>query len=147
MPLQLSIAKIRALANLPEPQIDQSRAVAKDLIATTLIQAQNEHVLGAQTELLNEAGQLAAKQGDLAGAEKAFRQAADVAKAAALPREEGEACLHLSQFYRVTNQPTKAAVVIDQGIQAVQRVEEAYDLPVFVAKRRRSSRARRSAGI
>src|SRR5882757_413043 len=71
VPLQLSIAKIRALANLPEPQIDQSRAMAKDLIATTLIQAQNEHVLGAQTELLNEAGQLAAKQGDLAGAEKA----------------------------------------------------------------------------
>jgi CHAT domain-containing protein len=135
VPLQLSIAKIRALANLPEPQIDQSRAIAKELIATTLIQAQNEHVLGAQTELLNEAGQIAAKQGDLAGAEKAFRQAADVAKTAALPREEGEACLHLSQFYRATNQPVKAAVVIDQGIQAVQRVEEAYDLPVFVAEK------------
>ena len=58
----------------------------KRLIAETLLQAQNEHVLGAQTELLNEAGQFAARQGDLAGAEKALRQAAEVAKAAALPR-------------------------------------------------------------
>jgi hypothetical protein len=56
-------------------------------------------------------------------------------RTAALPRQEAEACLRLSQFYRATDQPVKASPVIDQGIQAVQRVEEGYDLPVFVAEK------------
>ena len=135
VPLQLSIAKIRALTNLPEPQIDQNKDVVNRLIATTLAEAENEHVLGAQTELLIEAGQIATRRHDLSGAEKYFREAVEVSRTAALPRQEGEACLHLSQFYRATDQPAKASPVIDQGIQAVQRVEEGYDLPVFVAEK------------
>lgn len=135
VPLQLSIAKIRVLTNLPEPQSDQSQAAANRLIAATLAQAQNENVLGAQTELLIEAGKFATKHGDLAAAEKALLKAAEVSKVAALPREEGEACLRLSQFYRATNQSAKASAEIDQGIQAVQRVEEGYDLPIFVAEK------------
>ena len=135
VPLQLSIAKIRALANMPEPQSDQGRDMASKLIAATLAEAQNQHVLGAQTELLNEAGQIAVKRGNLPAAESAFRQAVEVARTAALPRQEAEANLHLSQFYRATNQPAKAVVAIDQGIQAMQRVEEAYDLPDFFAEK------------
>ena len=135
IPLQLSIAKIRALANLAEPQREQNRELANKLITAALADAEKEHVLGAQTELLIEAGQITASRGDLSAAEKYFRQATEVSKTAGLPRQEGESCLRLSQFYRATNQPAKASAVIDQGIQAVQRVEEGYDLPVFVAER------------
>ena len=116
VPLQLSIAKIRALANLPDPQTDQSRDAVKRLIAETLLQAQKEHVLGAQTELLNEAGQIATGKMIFLGRE-GLRQAAEVSKTAGLPREDAEAYLHLSQFYRATNQPAKASAAIDQGIQ------------------------------
>lgn len=135
IPLQLSIAKIRALANLAEPQREQNRELANKLIIAALADAEKGHVLGAQTELLIEAGQITASRGDLPAAEKYFRQATEVSKTAGLPRQEGESCLRLSQFYRATNQPAKASAVIDQGIQAVQRVEEGYDLPVFVAER------------
>ncbi len=135
IPLQLSIAKIRALANLSEPQREQNRELANKLITAALADAEKEHVLGAQTELLIEAGQISASRGDLSTAEKYFLQATEVSKTAGLPRQEGESCLRLSQFYRATNQPAKASAVIDQGIQAVQRVEEGYDLPVFVAER------------
>jgi CHAT domain-containing protein len=135
IPLQLSIAKIRALANLSEPQREQNRELADKLITAALADAEKQHVLGAQTELLIEAGQITATRGDLSTAEKYFRQATEVSKTAGLPRQEGESCLRLSQFYRATNQPAKASAVIDQGIQAVQRVEEGYDLPVFVAER------------
>ncbi len=134
-PLQLSIAKIRALGNLPEPQTDENKEMANKLIATTLAEAESEHVLGAETELLIEAGQIAAKRGDLPTAEKYFRQAVEVSKEAALPRQEGESCLRLSQFYRATNQSAKASAAIDEGIQAVQRVEEGYDLPVFIGEK------------
>src|SRR5205814_634592 len=112
-----------------EPQGQQNVEAATKLIAVTLAQAQREQVLGAQTELLNAAGQIATRKGDSPAAENAFHQAVEVARTAALPREEGEACLHLSQFYRATNQPTKASSAIDEGIKAVQQVEEAYDLP------------------
>jgi CHAT domain-containing protein len=135
VPLQLSIAKIRALTNLPEPQADQNKDIVNRLIVATLAEAEKEHVLGAQTELLIEAGQIAIRRHDQSGAEKYFREAVEVSRTAALPRQEGEACLHLSQFYRTANQPAKASLVIDQGIQAVQRVEEGYDLPVFVAEK------------
>jgi tetratricopeptide (TPR) repeat protein len=135
VPLQLSIAKIRALSNLPEPQGDRDKDTANKLIATTLAEAESEHVLGAESELLIEAGQIATKRGDLPTAEKYYRQAAEVSKEAALPRQEGESCLRLSQFYRATNQPAKASAAIDEGIQALQRVEEGYDLPVFIGEK------------
>jgi CHAT domain-containing protein len=135
VPLLLSIAKIRALTNLPDPQTDQNKEIVNRLIVATLAEAENEHVLGAQTELLIEAGQIATRRGDPSGAEKYFHQATEVSRTAGLPRQEGEACLHLSQFYRATDQPAKASPVIDQGILAVQRVEEGYDLPVFVAEK------------
>ena len=135
IPLQLSIARIRALMNLPEAQAEQSRDLVNRLVTDTLAEAQKQHVLGAQTELLNDAGQIAMGRNDLLSAEKAFRQAVEVSKTAGLPREDAEAYLHLSQFYRATNQPAKASEAIDEGIHAVQRVEEGYDLPLFIAEK------------
>lgn len=92
-------------------------------------------MLGAQTERLNESGKFARRRGALSAAERAFTQAAEVASTAALPRQEGEAWLHLSQFYRTNKQPDKAADAIDRGIAAIQRVEDAYDLPEHVAEK------------
>ena len=135
VPLQLTIARIRALINLPEAKRDGGVTEAAKLVPLALAQAQREQIVGAQTELLNAAGQIAVARNDLSGAEKAYRQAVEVSAAAWLPRQEGEACLNLSRFYRTAKQPQKASAVIDQGIRAVQRVEEAYDLPVFVAEK------------
>lgn len=133
-PLQLSIARVRALGNLPESQTDRGGDIAK-LITATLAQAEREHVSGAQTDLLNESGQLYAKHGDIANAETAFRQAVERSQAAGLPRQEAEAYLHLSQLYRASNQLPKASTAVDHGIQALQRVEEGYDLPLFLAEK------------
>src|SRR5581483_6565196 len=135
LPLQLSIARIRALMNLPEPQREQGLADANKLIQETLAQAQREHVAGAETEILNAAGQIAAKRKDAPAAEKAYLQAIAVASGASLPREEAEGCLNLSRFYRSQKQYRKASASIDRGIRAIQRVEEAYDLPVYIAER------------
>ena len=135
VPLALSIAKIRTLMALPDSQAEQGANAANKLIALTLIQARKENAAGAEAELLKASGQLAIKRGDLANAETSLTQAIEVSQAASLPREEGEACLHLSRFYRATNQPAKANSTIDQGIRAVQRVEEGYDLPLYVAEK------------
>jgi tetratricopeptide (TPR) repeat protein len=72
--------------------------------------------------------------GDSAGAENSFRQAVEIAREASLPREEAEALLNLSEFYRGRNEPAKAFPVINAGIAALQRVEEGYDLPRFIAE-------------
>jgi CHAT domain-containing protein len=135
LPLQLSIGRIRALMNLPETQREQGLADANKLIQESLAQAQRERVAGAETEILNAAGQIAAKRKDAPAAEKAYSQAIAVASGAALPREEADGCLNLARFYRAQQQYTKAAAVIDRGIRAIQRVEEAYDLPGYIAER------------
>jgi len=134
MPLQLSIAKVRALSLLPEPQRARGRDEAKKLISITLETARKNTVMGAQTELLNQAGQLALEEHDFPGAEKSFNEVVQIGKAAGLPREEAEGLLHLSQLYRAENAPMKAAPAIDRGIAVLQSVEEGYDLPVFVAE-------------
>jgi hypothetical protein len=86
MPLQLSIAKIRTLSLLPEPRTTEGREQAKKLLPTTLAEAEKHHIVGAETELLNRAGQLAMETQDYAGAEKSYQQSADIARAANLPR-------------------------------------------------------------
>lgn len=134
-PFALSIAKIRALTLLAEPKRTQVQGEAKKLLATALIEARKRNVVGAQTELLVQSGQLAQASGDMAGAEDSLRQAVQIARSAALPREEAQALLHLSQFYRARNEPGKADPVIDAGVGALQRVEEGYNLPVFIAEK------------
>ena len=135
MPFQLTIAKIRALLLLPEPQKERGRQDAKSLIVATLEEAQRNDVLGAQTELLTQAAQLALEDRDYATAEQRLASAVEIARRADLPREEAEALIGLSRLYRETNQPAKAATNIDQGIATLLRVEEAYDLPIFLAEK------------
>jgi tetratricopeptide (TPR) repeat protein len=135
LPLQLSIARVRALMNLTDAQRERGLTDAGKLIPALLAQAERDHVAGAETELLNAAGEIAALRKDFNSVEKFYLQAVTVAASASLPREEGATCLNLSRFYRATKQFPKASSAIDRGIRAVQRVEEAYDLPVYVAER------------
>ena len=51
------------------------------------------------------------------------------------PARRGGSPRRLSALYRKTHQPAKALAAIDRSIVVVQRVEEAYDLPRFVAEK------------
>ncbi len=135
MPLQLTIAKVRALLLLPDPQKAQGRQDARALLTSTLEDSRKNGVLGAQAELLTQSAQMALDERDYGTAEQNLSETVEIAKRADLPREEAQALLQLSRLYRTINQPAKAAPVIDQGIAALQRVEEAYDLPLFLAEK------------
>jgi len=135
MPLQFSIAKVRVLLQLPEPQKARGREEGKKLLASTLELARRNHVSGAEAELISQAGQLAIEEHDFAGAEQSFKEVVEISKASDLPREEADGLLHLSQLYRSEDAPAKAVPVIDQGIEVLRRVEEAYDFPMYVAEK------------
>ena len=135
MPLQFSIAKVRVLLQLPEPQRARGREEGKKLLTSTLDLARSNGVRGAETELLSQAGQLAIEERDFAGAERSFKEVVEISKAADLPREEADGLLHLSQLYRTEHAPGKAVPVIDRGIEVLRRVEEAYDFPMYVAEK------------
>ena len=135
MPFQLTIARVRALLRLSDTQRAQGRQDARALIASTLEEARKSGVLGAQAELLTQSAQIAMDDRDYGAAEQNLSETVEIAKRADLPREEAQAFLQLSQLYRTINQPAKAAPVIDQGIAALQRVDEAYDLPLFLAEK------------
>jgi CHAT domain-containing protein len=135
MPLQFSIAKVRALLQLSEPQRAHGREEARKLLATTLDSARSSGVSGAETELLNQAGQLALEDRDFTGAEKSFKEVVQISKAADLPREEADGFLHLSQLYRTEAAPANAVLAINHGIEVLRGVEEAYDFPTYVAEK------------
>lgn len=133
VPFQLSIAKIRAIAMLPEPARSARLPEAKTLFASTLRLAEDEKVYGAEIELLNQEGQLSYHAGDMVAAEQAFTKAAHVAQTSELPGLEAEADLHLVRVYLQTKQVQKAAVSIRRGMRITSGEEDGYDLPLFVA--------------
>ena len=132
MPLQFSIAKVRALSTSSN---EASRKAAKALLQSTLAYSRQEGILGAQTDLLSQSGQMAMEDHDLAGAEKSFSEQVQVAKQASLPSMEADGLLHLSQIYRSQEKGTKAELAIDEGIKALRSVQESYDLPRFIAEK------------
>ena len=135
MPLDLYTARITALTSLPEEQILKGRETARSVLNTALAQARASGIVVAEGALLNQAGQLELDAGNTAAAEVAITRALGIAKKANLPREEAEALRRLSALYRKTHQPAKALTAIDRSISVLQRVEEAYDLPRFVAEK------------
>jgi CHAT domain-containing protein len=135
MPLDLYTARINALTSLPEDQLAKGRETAREVLSTALAQARSSGIVVAEGALLNQAGQLELDAGNTAAAESAITKALAIAKKANLPREEAEALRRLSALYRKTHQPSKALAAIDRSIIVVQRVEEAYDLPRFVAEK------------
>lgn len=132
MPLQFSIAKVRALFASGNAH---GRAEAKALLQATLADARREGILGAQTDLLSQAGQLAVSEKDYGDAEKSFADQVQVARQASLPSMQADGLLHLSQIYRIQGQGDKAELAIDQGIDAVRNMQESYDLPRFFAEK------------
>jgi len=88
VPLQLYIARIRALTLLPEPRQTRGMDDAKKLIAEALIEARDKNLRGAQSEILIQSGQLAIQEREFANAEQAFKEAADTAGAPDLPTRE-----------------------------------------------------------
>jgi CHAT domain-containing protein len=132
MPLQFSIAKVRALSTSSK---EISRNEAKALLQSTLASSRQEGILGAQTDLLSQSGQMAMDNHDFEGAEKSFSEQVQVAKQASLPSMEADGLLHLSQIYRSQNNGAKAELAIEEGIKAVRAMQESYDLPRFIAEK------------
>ena len=97
VPFLLVIARMRAIANLPEPERSQRAAEAESLYRRNLQLAETERIFGAEIELLNQHGQLALNSGNTVEAERAFSRAASVAHSAELPGLEAAAMLALSR--------------------------------------------------
>jgi CHAT domain-containing protein len=136
MPIQLHIARIRALINLPEgPQRDAGLGEAQRLVDDALVSARKSNTLGAQAELLNQAGLIAQKRGDLNAAAKYFSDTADVARRAALPRMQAEALYFAAKIYRAQRQLVPAEAAIDAAISEQRKAQEAYDLPLYLAEK------------
>jgi len=133
LPFQLIIAKIRAIALLPEPERSKRVPEAKRLFAETLKIAEDEKVYGAEIELLAQSGQLAAQSGTYVEAEHAFTRAASVAGIAGLKGLEADNELRLANLYLQMQEPQKAAASIAEGMREIDGAEQAYDLPSFIA--------------
>jgi hypothetical protein len=71
MPVQFSIAKVRALA---ASHNDDGRAEAKALVQVALADARRQGILGAQTDLLSQAGLMAVDNKDYPTAEASFKK-------------------------------------------------------------------------
>jgi hypothetical protein len=105
------------------------------LIDLALKYARENEILGAQTELLTQAGLLAMAAHDSPTAQKSFQEVVDVAEGAHLPRMEAEGFLHLSEIHEERKELTEAVTTIDSAIDQVRLVQEDFDLPVYIARK------------
>jgi len=136
IPVQLYIARIRALLNLPDgPQKEAGVAQAQRLIQDTLATARKDNTWGAQAELLNQAGLLAQSRNDLVSAAAYFSETADVADRADLPRMKASALYALCQVYKAQKQYSKAEHAIDAAILQQTKSQEPLDLPLYLAEK------------
>ena len=126
-PYRADLAKIAALTELK--RYDEARS----LIATALNHARQAGILGAEADLLREAGELAERAGNSSRAEEYYRQTAIVASEAKLPRIEGESMFRLADLYREEGNLPEAEKCIAHGIAAVRQVEAPYELPHYLA--------------
>jgi CHAT domain-containing protein/tetratricopeptide (TPR) repeat protein len=136
VPAQLYIARIRALLYMRDKAAALAgRAEAMRMIDQTLAVARQDRILGAQTELLNQAGLLAREDRRLPDAEKYFNESAKIAEEAHLPRMRAEAMMHLSEIYSDEGRKPMALSTIDVAIAQLRSVQEAYDLPLYLARK------------
>src|SRR5699024_10689158 len=129
------IAKARALLHLPPHSRERGRKEAKELIDTTLSYAREKNILGAQTELLNQAALIAIEEGEHKRAEELFQETVRVDERANLPRKKAAALPQLSRSDRETKQLSKADHSVEAAIAAIQQAEQAYDLPLYIAEK------------
>jgi CHAT domain-containing protein len=136
IPIQLDIARIRALINLPEgPQRENGMQQAQTLIEEAMVSARKNNTLGAQAELLNQSGLIAQKKGDFPTAAKYFSETAKVAETAALPRMRAEALYSAATLYRTQRSFVQASAAIDKAILEQQKAQEPFDLPLYLAEK------------
>jgi CHAT domain-containing protein len=140
-PVQLYIAKIRALVTMPDAA-GKGPAEATKLIDVALKYARENEILGAETELLTQAGLLAMAAHDSATAEKCFEEVVDVAERAHLPRMEAEGFLHLSEIHEQRKELTPALTAVNSAIDQVRLVQEDFALPVYIARKAELEAAR-----
>jgi len=136
LPLQLQIARIRALINLPPgPDKEAGLAQAQRLIEQTLASARQSNTLGAEAELLNQAGLLAQRKTDFTSAAASFSESAEIANRADLPRMRADALYRLCEVYVAQKQFLRAEAAIDSAIAQQTRAQEAFDLPLYLAQK------------
>src|SRR5215813_1993877 len=111
-PVQLYIAKIRALVTMPDAA-GKGLAEAKKLIDVALKYARENEILGAETELLTQAGLLAMAAHDSGTAQNCFEEVVEVAERAHLPRMEAEGFLHLSEIHEQRKELTQALTSVN----------------------------------
>lgn len=126
-PYRAYIAKIGALSALG--RYDEART----LISSALAHARRAGILGAEADLSREAGELEERAGDSTLATEYFRQTAEVATQANLPRIVGDAMFQLTDLYREEGNTPQAEKCIAKGIAAVRQVEAPYELPHYLA--------------
>jgi CHAT domain-containing protein len=132
MPFQFSAAKIRALSG---SKSEHGRAEAKALLQVTLAKARSQGVLGAQTDLLGESGQMSMDANDISGAERSFSEEVRIAQQASLPTMQADALLQLSKIYRSQHRNAQAELAINQSIEVLRATHESYDLPRYIAEK------------
>lgn len=135
LPLDWYSARITALTSVREDRVAKGRETARALLQVALDKARASGIAVAEVAFRNLAGQLELEAGNKVAAEAELKQALDGATKANLPREQAGALIRLSRLYRTTSRAHEALASIDSAIDALQSVEEAYDLPSFVAEK------------
>lgn len=134
-PAELYIAKVRALVQPPAGADPKNQAAAQQILSEALDSATRNSILGAQAELLNMAAVLAAGAHHFEQAENFLKQAGAAAAAANLPRMKADAELQLAMLYQSEGRNENASSAIDSGIAELQKVEEPFDLPQYIARK------------
>jgi CHAT domain-containing protein len=125
-PIRVYIGKVTALWKL------NRRQQAEALLEHTLEEARRTNTLGAEANLLLEAGEMAEEGNNPRRALAYYEQSAKVASIASLPRIISEANFRLANLYRGSDL-TEAVRCIETGVQAAREVEATYWLPHYLA--------------
>lgn len=131
-PLSLTIAHLRAIANLNEQERSGHLAEADKLYSAALRLAEKDSVPGAEIELLEQHGKLALASGNPVDAERSLRQAVKVAQSSGLARLEVESAMTLAELLLSANQPARAEQVLKDSTMAAHAMPDRWELPRFI---------------
>ena len=131
-PLALTIAHIRAIANLPEEERQKRLDESEHLYSEAFRLAQKDVVPGAEVELLTQHGELALAAGNRVEAENSFYSAVAIARKSALPSLEVESAMALAEFLLSNNEPEKARRILDRSIYAAHKTPDRLELPRYL---------------
>jgi CHAT domain-containing protein/tetratricopeptide (TPR) repeat protein len=128
-PIMPVIGKVRALRAM------KNRDEALRLIEESLRYSREHQILGAQAELLVQAGLIAFDAKEYSVAQAAYLEAANVARTASLPRMLAAALGNLVDVYSAKGDAKAALRMADEAIATVRQPGEIYDLPSYLARK------------